>query len=196
MQKVTDAVLRRRVPMLMAASALVAVIAVGGPTAAADRVATAAKAIAGKQIKKKSLPYNRLDKKAKNTVTNLGLASNVRSAYSSAANLNLAGTGGNQTVRTVQITVPTAGQLLINGGLRPDGATADIYSCDLLLNGALMGASSRGQEKSAAADQSCETSDAADVPAGTHSVELRAIGVVGTNEIDDTSLQLLFVPTP
>ncbi len=180
-----------------AVAALAAMIAVGGPSAAADRVATAAKALSGKKIAKKSLPYNRLDKKAKNTVTNLGLASNIRSAYSNGTNLNIAGTGGNQSVRTVQITVPTAGQLLLTGGFKPNATVDDIYGCDMLLNGTLLGASDRQQEAFAAGpDNGCATNDGAGVPAGTHTVELRANGIAPGNEVDDVSLEVLFVPTP
>jgi hypothetical protein len=89
-----------------------------------------------------------------------------------------------------------AGQLLINGGFRPDGPVADVYSCDFLLNGALLGASNRNQVKGAGADESCETSDGAKVGKGNYTVELRAVGIAATNEVDDVSLQVQFVPNP
>lgn len=130
----------------------------------------------------------------------LAPSATVKAEYSNGENINIAGNGANQTAQTVNIFVPRTGKLLINGGVRIDnGVGGDIYSCDFLLNGALMGASSRGSVTTNDVgatndDNSCETSDAADVQRGNHTVELRTNGVAPGSEIEDASLQVLYVP--
>ncbi len=122
---------------------------------------------------------------------------NIRAAFSEGNNVNIPGSGGNQTVQTVTINAPVAGMLLINGGLRPDNnnGSLDIYSCDLLVNGSLLGASSRGTAlQTASVDESCETSAGVDVAAGDHTVNLRGVGIGAGNEIEDATLQALFIP--
>ncbi len=65
----------------------------------------------------------------------------------------------------------------------------------MLVDGSEVGASSRGAALlNASVDQSCETSAGADVAAGNHTVVLRGVGVQVGNEIQDASLQALFIP--
>lgn len=126
-------------------------------------------------------------------------ATNLRAAFSNGANINMDGTGGNQTVESATINAPVAGKLLITGGLRPDNNNGDdIYSCDLMVDGALIAASSRGSvvsnDHGGNDDNSCETSGGAEVSAGNYTVAVRGVGIAVGNKIVDASIQVLFVP--
>lgn len=131
------------------------------------------------------------------TMAKLAPGARVRAVTANGANQNIDGTGANQVVETATITAPVAGQLLITASMRPDVDATDVYGCSSFLNGSVMPASARQVEMEfAAPENGCHTNDGAAVGAGTHTVDFEVQGVSPGNEIDHTSLQVLFVPNP
>jgi hypothetical protein len=129
-----------------------------------------------------------------NTVGGLGPNAVVRSAFAEHGIDTLVGVNG--TALTTTITAPGAGFLLINAGSDVFGGAADTYNCFIEVNGAQSTPSLRTSAFGAAPqnEDNCTTETTLQVAAGSHTVDFEYAGVAATTTVDESSLQVLYVP--
>jgi hypothetical protein len=158
------------------------------------------KQIAKKQGKKQA--KKQINKKASglsvanaDTVDGFHADDLVRSAFSQIDNDALVGPSGPATVRSTTIDAPTTGFLLVNAGSDVFGGPTT-GRCGIRINGTLVLSSEREWQLAAGnSEEDCTTETTAQVPAGTHTVDLFAVnGVAAGARYDEAELQVLFVP--
>jgi hypothetical protein len=119
----------------------------------------------------------------------------VRSAFSQIDNDALVGPSGPAAVRSTTIEAPTSGYLLVNAGSDVFGGPTT-GRCGIRVNGTLILSSEREWQLGAGnTEEDCTTESTAQVPAGTHTVDLFAVnGIAAGARYDEAELQILFVP--
>jgi hypothetical protein len=130
-----------------------------------------------------------------NTVGGLAPSGVVRTAFAGHGIDTLVGVSG--TALTTTITAPGPGFLLIDAGSDVFGSAADEYSCLIEVDAVPSVPSVRTSEFEAAAadsEENCTTETTVQVAAGSHTVDFEYTGVAATTTVDESALQVLYVP--
>lgn len=116
---------------------------------------------------------------------------------SSAIDDNALPLGTSGTARELSITAPQNGFLLIIASADVFGNAADSYNCILEVDGAEILASERTSEFGAAAgdsEENCGTNSIVPANAGSHSVKFNFSGIAAETRVDETVLDVVFIP--
>ena len=128
-----------------------------------------------------------------NTVGGLAPGAVVRSAFAEHGINTLVGVSG--TALTTTITAPGPGFLLINAGSDVFGSAADVYNCFIEVDGVQSTPSLRTSEFNTTENEdNCATETTVQVAAGSHTVDFEFTGVAATTTVDESALQVLYVP--
>jgi hypothetical protein len=128
-----------------------------------------------------------------NTVGGLAPSGVVRSAFAEHGINTLVGVSG--TALTTTITAPGPGFLLIDAGSDVFGGAADVYNCFIEVDAVQSVPSLRTSEFNAAEnEENCTTETTVQVAAGSHTVDFEYTGVAATTTVDESALQVLYVP--
>ncbi|HET9678016.1 MAG TPA: hypothetical protein VFP21_11010 [Solirubrobacterales bacterium] len=128
------------------------------------------------------------------TLGGIGSSGFSRAATSSINNNALVGTSG--TAREVNITAPQNGFVLVVASSDVFGNTEDFFNCFLRVDGTEIEGSRRTSAVGPASDSedNCDTNTIVPVSAGTHNVKFDYSGVGPTTTVDETELNVVFVP--
>jgi hypothetical protein len=126
-----------------------------------------------------------------------GISSTAFSRQASASIDNNALVGVSGTARELNITAPQAGFLLVIASSDVFGTAVDAYNCFLNVDGADVTASQRTSEFGVAAgdsEENCGTNAIVPATAGAHNVKFNFSGIAATTTVDETELDVVFIP--